>query len=85
MRQFSDLSHYQQTMLLVRVVQLVAAGNTYKSIEDVAAARETSPRLLWLNICADEGFAACEPWTGFPGLPEEFYRVPENSINLGVS
>jgi len=51
---------------------LIADGDTYASIEEIAAGRHTSPQLLWLKICADEGFEACEPWPGFPGLPKDF-------------
>jgi hypothetical protein len=27
---------------------------------------------LWRKICNDEGFEECEPWPGFPALPEYF-------------
>src|SRR3569623_153997 len=72
MRQFSELSYGQQALLFVRVVQLAADGNSYKRIEDVAASHNVSSRGLWLKLCADEGFEACEPWFGFPDLPAHF-------------
>ena len=72
MRQFFDLPHFEQALLLVKVVQLIADGDTYKRIEDVAAGRDTSSQGLWLQLCADEGFDQCEPWPGFPDLPKNF-------------
>ena len=72
MRRFFDLPHHDQALLLVRMVQLIAKGDAYTSIEEVAARRSTSPQLLWLKICADEGLDACEPWPGFPALPRDF-------------
>ena len=80
MRPFSDLSHYERSALLLRVVQLVVEGDTYKSFQHIAAVRNTSPRLLWLKICADEGFNACEPWAGFPRLPEELLTAAASCL-----
>jgi hypothetical protein len=89
MRQFSELPYYEQTVLVLRMVQLVAERDTFRSIEDVAAAHETSPRLLWLKICASEGLQACEPWEGFPNYPKTFLTIQgkssEREANLRTS
>ena len=72
MRQFFDLPHYEQALLLVRVLQLVTDGDTFTPVEEISTRRNISPRVLWLQICADEGFDDCDPWPGFPDLPENF-------------
>jgi hypothetical protein len=69
MRQFSDLPHREQALLLLRVVQVIADGENYKCIEEVASERNISPEALWHQICADEGLVKCQPWTDFPNLP----------------
>lgn len=79
MRRYRELSDFEKSVLLVRVVQLLAQGDTYTSVEEIAAASKTSPRLLWLKICAEEHFDACEPWVEFPCLPKEFSAAIENS------
>ena len=84
MRQFRELSDYEKTVLLVRIVQLLAEGDTYKSVEEIAAASKTSPRLLWLKICAEEHFDACEPWSEFPCLPKEFSAAVANNSPFGM-
>ena len=84
MQQFADLPYYQQALLLVRVVQIVTDGDRYIPIEEIATRRNTSPKALWLQICADEGFDGCAPWHGFPDLPEDFsiHRIgsPEHPL-----
>ena len=72
MQRFSDLSYHHQALLMVRVVQLIANGDSYGTLEELATKRNTTAHVLWLNICADEGLDVCEPWSGFPGLPECF-------------
>jgi hypothetical protein len=85
MRQFSDLSPHEQALLLVKVVQLVANGDSYISIEEVAAGRNNTSQQLWLKICSDEGMDDCEPWNGFPELPKYFPRRDGRPIEHPLS
>ena len=68
MKTFEQLHLDEQTQLLGQLMETLGDNDCY-SVDELARRRDCSLREVWRDICADTGLDECEPWNGFPKMP----------------